>query len=522
MHYGIMLLFSFWLAIQLSALGGSASDRARANALFGTPQVLDIKIEISPEAMRSLKQQPRVYVLANIRQGDTVYTNVHVRIRGSAGSFRPVTDKPGLTIKIDKGAQRFHGLKKFHLNNSVQDRTYLNEWICDDMFRSAGVPSLRVTHAWVELNGRTLGPYLLKESFNEDFLAQYFKNTKGNLYGQSGGADVNRRLYQMRGKAEDAHADLRALAAAAQESDPAQSWQRLEEVLDVDRFLSFMAMEVMLCHGDGYTFGTHNFRVYHDLDTGKMVFFPHDMDQMLGDSNRSIIPQTGALVVRAVMRSAEGRTRYRERFGLLFTNVFQPASLNARIDEYVSAVAPALRERSARLATDFQAGARNLKERIRNRAAGIEKQLIPAKPLAFENNVARIQTWRKRHQPATSEMSEAAVDGRPVLRILCAESAAAASWRANVLLEAGRYRFSGRARLAGVIPRTGAPRSGVFLRVAHGPRQEGLSGDTDWESVQHEFSIQENQREIVLVCELYALEGEVLFDKDSLQLERLP
>src|SRR5262249_9352794 len=153
------------------------------------------------------------------------------------------------------------------LNNSVQDRTYLSEWICDDMFRSAGVPSLRVTHALVELNGRKIGLYLLKESFNEDFLAQYFKNTKGNLYGQSGGADINQRLYQMRGNREENRSDLKALASAAQEPDPVQCWQRLQEVLDVDRFLSFMAMEVMLCHRDGYTYGTHNFRIYHDLDT---------------------------------------------------------------------------------------------------------------------------------------------------------------------------------------------------------------------------------------------------------------
>src|SRR5262249_41244018 len=150
-------------------------------------------IAIGPEEMNSLRRQPRTCVPATISEGEAVYTNVLIRLRGSAGSFRPINDKPGLTIKIEKGAPRLHGLKKFHLNNCAQDRTYLNEWLCDDLFRLAGVPSLRVTHALVEINGRFLGLYLLKESFDGDFLAQYFHSTKGNLYGQSGGADVNRR-----------------------------------------------------------------------------------------------------------------------------------------------------------------------------------------------------------------------------------------------------------------------------------------------------------------------------------------
>ncbi len=517
-----MLRLFFCLAIQLSTLGKTASDQASANGLFVAPRLLRVRIEIGPEGMRSLKRQPRMYVPATIHEGEAVYTNVLVHLRGSAGSFRPLSDKPGWTVKIEKGAPRFHGLKKFHLNNSVQDHTYLNEWICNEIFRSAGVPALRVSHALVEFNGRSLGLYVFKESFNQDFLAQYFQNTKGNLYGQSEGADVNHPLHRMGGKEENTRADLKMLASAAQESDPTRCWQRLQDALDVDRFLSFTALEVMLGHGDGYTFSTHNFRVYHDLDTGKMVFFPHDMDQMLGDSNGPIIPRTGALVTRAVLRSAEGRGRYRERFGLLFTNVFQPSALAAKIDQYTSAIAPALREYDPRVAADFQAAARNLKQRIRNRNGGIERQLIPQTPLAFENNVAILRPWRRLDRQGNATLSEVSVDGRPALKISCEDGGCTASWRITVLLEPGQYRFSGKARLAGVVPRADSPRSGAFLRVSRGPRTVGVSGDSDWKPFQQEFSIDENQTEIALICELHALKGEVLFDRESLRLERLP
>src|SRR5262249_51556282 len=162
----------------------------------------------------------------------------------------------------------------------------------------------RVSHAFVELNGKKLGLYQLKESFNEDFLARYFKRTDGNLYGQPGNGDVTEPLERVQGAGENTHADLRLLARAAHEPNAANSWEQLQRVLDVDRFLSFMAMEVMLCHWDGYTFGVHNYRVYHDMDAGKFVFFPHDTDQMLGDSNLAIMPQPAGLIAQAVLRTA--------------------------------------------------------------------------------------------------------------------------------------------------------------------------------------------------------------------------
>ena len=75
-----------------------------------------------------------------------------LKLKGAAGSFREWDDRPALTLnmgKLRKGGA-YHGLVKFHLNNSVQDETYLHEWLCSDLFRRApGVPAprKRVTHA---------------------------------------------------------------------------------------------------------------------------------------------------------------------------------------------------------------------------------------------------------------------------------------------------------------------------------------------------------------------------------------
>src|SRR5205085_9247534 len=103
---------------------------------------------------------------------------------GGTGSFRPMEDKPALTLDFSrfKAGQKFHGVRRIYLNNSVEDPTYANEKIGSELFLAAGVPAPRVTRALVELNGRALGLYVLKEGFTEEFLARHFNRVSGELY----------------------------------------------------------------------------------------------------------------------------------------------------------------------------------------------------------------------------------------------------------------------------------------------------------------------------------------------------
>jgi hypothetical protein len=56
----------------------------------------------------------RPEVVATVREGGTVYTNVALHLKGAAGSFRPFDDKPALTLNFSRhGAnQQFHGYSK--------------------------------------------------------------------------------------------------------------------------------------------------------------------------------------------------------------------------------------------------------------------------------------------------------------------------------------------------------------------------------------------------------------------------
>src|SRR5206468_10536809 len=99
---------------------------ASSDEFFASPQISELKIEITGTNLSALQQRNREYVRATVREGDTVYKDVAVHLKGAAGSFRGLDDPqqgPALTLNFDKfhEHQKFHGLDKIHLNNSVQD-----------------------------------------------------------------------------------------------------------------------------------------------------------------------------------------------------------------------------------------------------------------------------------------------------------------------------------------------------------------------------------------------------------------
>ena len=177
-----------WIGL---AAGAGATQVANFQAPAGAPgeelfsdgKVRRIHLEVLPSAMEGLEKDSRSYVLASIREGRTRYENAALHLKGAKGSFRKLEEKPGFTLDFQRFApgQTFYGLRRIHLNNSVEDPSYLNEKIGSELFRAAGVPAPRVAHALVSLNGRELGLYVVKEGFTRDFLGLYFKNTHGNL-----------------------------------------------------------------------------------------------------------------------------------------------------------------------------------------------------------------------------------------------------------------------------------------------------------------------------------------------------
>ncbi len=358
-----------------------------ASELFTNGPVLHILVQISKEGIQSLRDDQRKEVHAWVKEGAITYHDVAVHIKGAAGSLRNVDDRPALTLVFNKfvPGQKFHGLSKIHLNNSVQDHAYLDEELCGELFRAAGVPAARAAPAILSLNDERLGFYVLKEGFSKEFLKQYFDRTDGNCIDGGFVSDIGDSTHRSSGHGPEDHSDLKALRAAAEEADPSKRWQRLNRWLDVDRFISLMVMETLTLHWDGYSQKSNNYRVYFDPGKNRFVFFAHGMDQMFGRGSyfqTSIFPEMGGSVAQAVMSTPIGRARYTQRMQQIYGRSFQGSALAQRITVLSEPIRRELIAQPEALRL-YESRIQELRERVVDRSEDVGKQL---RALSRSNN----------------------------------------------------------------------------------------------------------------------------------------
>lgn len=507
---------------------------APEDELFVRTTLPSIEIDISSAGMEVLRRyqwrrdsedaSPREDVRVTVREGTTVYTNVALHLKGSAGSFRPIDsdESPSFTLNFDKfvKGQRFHGLQKLHLNNSVQDRSYVSEIICRELFARAGVPVTRASHIVADVNGRGPRLFVLVEGWNKQFLKRHFKNPKGNLYDGGFATDITKELEVQAGENRENRKRLEALAFAATNS--AAGFSPLKDVLDVDRFLNFLAMEILMVHWDGYGMNRNNYRVYHDLDSDRMVFLPHGLDQMFGQWRSTpesrITPMMKGVVAKAVMAEPEMRKRYLDRMGTLLTNVFDLGAITNRVAELSRRVQPhLLRSPNALVQQEFVAQAFN--DRVTRRLRSVASQLKDVStPLSFDaNGVARLKGWRNSFESGSPRFQRR-TDEAEMLQVSASGRLSYGSWRMYVLLEPGRYQLTGRVRTENLVTNN-VSRGGVSIRIS-GEKEPAMTGDSpEWKTLSYDFEVK-GLLDIELVCEFRASQGTASFDAGSLKLIR--
>lgn len=529
-----------------------SKKEAPAENLFTNTQLLRIQIEVPESGVEALRQtrmqawegagEKRPVVKCTVREADHVYSDVAVHLKGAAGSFRSVDDEPSFTLHFDQyvPGQRFHGLKRLSLNSSLQDPSQLTEQLCREMFASAGVPVPRAMHAKVGLNGRDLGVYVLTEAFNKQFLSRHFKDPNGNLYDGGFLKDVTDALEKSSGPDPEDRADLKRLGEAALEPNLSQRQVLLQQRLDLNGFLTYLALDVMMCDWDGYSINKNNYRIYHDPDSDKIVFMPHGLDQMFGvvraQPTMPIFPRMKGLVANALLEIPENRKVYRQRISELLTTVFKVEVLTNRALELAAQVRSELPDNSPNAAKRYDRQVQLLCQRIEQRAQSIQEQLTaPDSTLKFNPaGLARLSGWRSRAdsgQPILDETTDAT--GKKLLHVSAANRSCVGTWFLNVRLEPGRYRFQGRTKCQAVKPDPGDTKAGAGLRDSANRFVQKLTGDSDWTDLSFEVDVRQMQSrsgfmsfvessipEVELICQLRAAQGEAWFDLDSLQLVR--
>jgi hypothetical protein len=521
-----------------TAVDGDETSRAAAarrhdptDEVFDRTDITTLMLEIAPAELAQLAENAREYVRCRLREQDGhTWDDVAVKLKGAAGSFRELDDKPAFTLNMDKlrRNQSFHGLHKIHLNNSVQDETYLHEWLCAELFRDAGVAVPRVTHVRIYLNDRDLGLYVLKEGFDRKFIARHFATDDGNLYDGGFCQDIDDDLERDAGNGADDFSDLHALCDACRVTEPEQRWQQIAERLDVDAFLTFAAMELMTCHWDGYCQQRNNYRLYFDATSQKAYFLPHGMDQMFGDPGASILERPGAIVASAVMQNPAWREQFRDRIRRLVPLFNPPDRLISHVVWMAQRIRPVLEEVDPQQASSYAERVGELKARLVARAENLAQQSEqpespPPRPLEFSGEEGiELADWQ-----SVSESEDAVVavvelpHDRAAYLIRCGPGGqCVASWRRTVLLSRGAYRLVVSAATTDVVSLGDEKGAGAGVRISGKVRGAGLEGTADWQPLEYRFQVTTNEQEVTLVAELRATGGQVRFDSQSMRIFR--
>lgn len=497
---------------------------AEAAGFFAGP-IPRFEVTLDRTAMRNLRERPRESQPATVRVGTNVFEKVAVHVKGSAGSTRSIDDNPALSLNFDKfnPGQRCAGLTKLSLNNSVQDTSYLDEAVASWLYLSAGVPTARSSHALMTLNGRFLGLYVMKEGFDGEFIRRNFTggtNAAGNLYDGGFVRDINTNLERDAGKGVTNWSDLARLRTTLnQPAGPRRA--ALDQVLDVDRFLTYVALQMFTADWDGYVRNRNNYRLYLD-PAGRATFIPHGMDQLFRRTEDEVRDGWRSLVPNRVFELAELRDRLRQRMNELAAGPFQAGPITNKVAEIRERIRQGMSGLPSSDLRQVDGEIRQKRRMILERIAFVQEELRtwpePMKPLA-PGTVVKLGGWEEIQLNGRAKFDrEPRRESDPIsLHVAAVDGEVLASYRSSVKLPAGQYRLTARAATRDVESFTGTRGGGVGIRVSGAPRAQKLEGTNEWTPLTFDFELGGDE-EATVILELRATKGDAWFDLATVKL----
>ncbi len=509
----------------LVACGAALAQKPQANPdpakrFFAKRPVVRVAITLSPQDRQALRDTPREYVPATLAiDGDKKgWPKVGVKLKGAAGSFRKVDDRPGFTINLGKfgGTERLHGLKRFHLNNGKQDDSRLCEWLGCEIFTAAGYPAPRVAHAMVTLDGEVLGLYVLREGFDRQFLQRTLGKTNGTLYDGGFCHDIDDALERDSGDGPRDGSDLDRLRDACAMMNEGRT-AKLESSLNIKAFIDFMALEAMVGHWDGYCQNRNNFRLWCSAELGRSLFFPHGMDQLFGKAHASVLQHPSAIVASAVQQHPNWRKLYRARLKALLP-LLKSSLLNKKLKAQGDRLERALKRHDPDQARELSRAVRKLMGKVSARYQNLGKQVRQPEPKALtfrKGKPRKLDDWNPSGETDHIELKKRG----SALFIGCksrGEQERRGAYRATVLLERGKYRVTAKVRTDDV---EALATGGGGVRLMAGKRAgAAMLGDNKWTDVSCDFEVTKLQSNVDLRLELRGRNGKVWFRISSLQL----
>lgn len=277
------------------AWAGSAA--AGVDPLFDQARLHEVRIQIDPSDWVALQGRFRSndYYAADITLDTAIVRQVGIRSRG-AGSRS--AEKPALKVDFNKyvAGQEYAGYKSLVLDNALQDPSFLRERLAFAVFEGMGIPAPQNAFARLYINDAYWGLYQVTEPISKPFLKSRVGEESGNLFDYeyafhwdftSRGEDASAYVpVPFEPQTNEDHLDPSGIVdlVRAVNRTPDETFSReMATWLDLDRFLTYLAVENALAESDGFVGqqGMNNFYLYQYGGQRRFLVLPWDKDTSL-------------------------------------------------------------------------------------------------------------------------------------------------------------------------------------------------------------------------------------------------
>ena len=137
-------------------------------------------------------------------------------------------DRYSFKVEFDQyqSGKNYHGLDKLSLNNLIQDKTYMKDYIAYTLMNRMGVAAPLCSFAQISVNGEPWGLYLAVEGVEDSFLSRNYGSDSGELYKPDsmsfGGGRGNGREFDMEAFSEEFKERADSEQVASKSFDPGQ------------------------------------------------------------------------------------------------------------------------------------------------------------------------------------------------------------------------------------------------------------------------------------------------------------
>ena len=332
-----------------------SSENTVATA-FTPTAVNTLSITITDENWQDILDNPldEEYHETAITFNGVTLDSVAIRTKGGS-SLRNVanssSDRYSFKVDINEyvSGQKFFGLKKFTLQNSFNDPSYMREVIAYELMDEMGVPTPE--HAYVNfyVNGELFGLYLMVEAVDGEFIEKHFTNSNGDLYKPDGtgsdllwlGDDIQ-SYTDINLQTNEDTTDNGAFINFVESLDKGET-----SAIDIDTLLRYMSVSTSLSNLDSYHGPlAHNYYIYDD--DGVFSILPWDFNESFGTFNmdcnsvdvRELYidePVSGALserpLIANVFAEQSNLDKYHSYLTQLINGSLSSDTFNARVNE---------------------------------------------------------------------------------------------------------------------------------------------------------------------------------------------